>query len=292
MATLSVLYHEQLALHTIDYLPAKNLAKLATTTKSWWQMLTEGSVLAGRATRGRLDLQRATHFLLRLWRAESALVYEEFAPGWHQQWLVRYEDQQLRPVTSDDQDVFSAHGRLWLRGTKARLVRQLSERPSGLQVRLAVAAHGDCALGHLTLEDDSGRACVWVYVERRSDFVGIPLCNLHVNLLDHQLSALPSGPNDFLTNTDPRTWKPTATHALPCTQCPRLSFDLDWPNRLLMNIRVDGVLVAPEEDFHHPRCNAAKQLRLFNMRGDSCASAWRELLLKNVTATVAWFFGM
>ena len=25
-----------------DYLPAKNLAKLATTTKSWWQMLTEG----------------------------------------------------------------------------------------------------------------------------------------------------------------------------------------------------------------------------------------------------------
>eukprot|EP00435_Cladocopium_sp_Y103_P028402 s28_g7.t1 len=212
-----------------DYLPAKSLAKLATTTKSWWQMLTGGGVLAGRAARGRLDLQRATHFLLRLWRAESALLYEEFAPGWHQQWLVRYEDSQLRPVTLDDQDVFSAHGRLWLCGTKARLVRQLNETPSGLQVRLAVAARGDCALGHLTLEDDSGRACVWAYVERRtgprSDFVGIPLCNLHVNLLDHQLSALPSGPSDFLT----------------------LAFDLDWSNRRLMNIRVDGILVARED---------------------------------------------
>ena len=30
-----------------DYLPAKNLAKLATTTKSWWQMLTEGGALTG-----------------------------------------------------------------------------------------------------------------------------------------------------------------------------------------------------------------------------------------------------
>ena len=30
-------------------------------------------------------------------------IHQEFAPGWHQQWLVRYEDQQLRPVTSDDQ---------------------------------------------------------------------------------------------------------------------------------------------------------------------------------------------
>ena len=35
-----------------------------------------------------------------------------------------------------------------------------------------------------------------------------------------------------------------------------------------------------QEDFHNTRCSVAKQLRLFNMRGYSCASAWRELLLR------------
>ena len=52
---------------------------------------------------------------------------------------------------------------------------------------IKVAAHGDCALGHLTLEDDGGRACVWAYVERRTrprSWCGLKgRCDYHWSLL-------------------------------------------------------------------------------------------------------------
>ncbi|CAK9087369.1 unnamed protein product [Durusdinium trenchii] len=248
----------ELILQAFDHVPAKSLAMASATSSLWRHLLTEGLGAPRVARRGRLDPQRLGLSLLRrLWLAEEALLYEEFAPGWEGRWRLE-EDGQLRPVSRLDADLFSPHGRLWLRGTSGRLVHLLEQKPSSLRFRIAVTAEGDCALGHVALQDAEGRACVWVYVERRSDFVGIPLCCVHINLMDFQLPHLPSGPSNFLS----------------------LSFDLDWMHQRLLNIRVDGLLVAEEEDFHHPRCSGCAQLRLFNMRGRGCATAWRELLLK------------
>ncbi|CAK8996486.1 unnamed protein product [Durusdinium trenchii] len=229
------------------------------------------------ARRGRLDPQRLGLSLLRrLWLAEEALLYEEFAPGWEGRWRLE-EDGQLRPVSRLDADLFSPHGRLWLRGTSGRLVHLLEQKPSSLRFRIAVTAEGDCALGHVALQDAEGRACVWVYVERRtevfplvsSDFVGIPLCCVHINLMDFQLPSISVSIEVVYVE-----W--IYVYDLHAFRSLQLSFDLDWMHQRLLNIRVDGLL----EDFHHPRCSGCAQLRLFNMRGRGCATAWRELLLK------------
>ncbi|CAK9086584.1 unnamed protein product [Durusdinium trenchii] len=233
--------------------------------------------------------------LRRLWLAEEALLYEEFAPGWEGRWRLE-EDGQLRPVSRLDADLFSPHGRLWLRGTSGRLVHLLEQKPSSLRFRIAVTAEGDCALGHVALQDAEGRACVWVYVERRtevfplvschqkhsqciklafkmpkmrSDFVGIPLCCVHINLMDFQLPSISVSIEVVYVE-----W--IYVYDLHAFRSLQLSFDLDWMHQRLLNIRVDGLL----EDFHHPRCSGCAQLRLFNMRGRGCATAWRELLLK------------
>lgn len=129
-----------------------------------------------------------------------------------------------------------------------------------LRVRLAIGVSDDVdfAGGNLVLTDDDGHACVWAYVERRPGHHGrSSTCSLWTNLIETRLACVPCGPDNFLSFT----------------------LEIDWEERQIQILSVNGVPCCDEDEFHSMSCRGIRFVRLFNMRGEGIAAAWRDLHL-------------
>eukprot|EP00929_Paragymnodinium_shiwhaense_P057145 TRINITY_DN28599_c0_g1_i1.p1 TRINITY_DN28599_c0_g1~~TRINITY_DN28599_c0_g1_i1.p1 ORF type:complete len:282 (-),score=23.71 TRINITY_DN28599_c0_g1_i1:469-1272(-) len=207
---------------------------------------------------------RADSALLRLRRKEQSLLYEEFGSDvWRDSWVAGDTDVECEWLADADG--------LWLQGVGRRTLK-LGALVCPPIVALSVAASGEAG-------SEGGCVCFFDTVGRVSVTVCIKPC---------VYSGVPHGAACIINGTllgGASMW-PESTN---------ISFEFDWENRMLENVRLNGAQV-PEADeipFLNSSASYMSEVSIANTAGDNVKGRWEVIQvwsakqLPRVDATLA-----